>query len=310
MSPATLARPDRTPAPAEQQALVPLSPTEVVVGVRKVSAEFEELTTAKNREKLTVIAGRLRRLGKMVAALSMVEGPSGNAIAVVIEGPGQEAEVVVLYKEQRSIEKATADHFKALDKAKREWNASEKEIKDLSKPLGGLLSAGLVLVRERIEKEAAEQARKQAVEDEAVRLAEEKRLRGIAKKLRGPERREVLDDARAVAEDRVDPAQAAQEARERTQQIFRGAGRAPTRTYYSAIVDDIGELVCAVVASDSILGTRVHEIVNGITKGDLDRVGLEALRAHLPELNRRVAGNKQLNIPGVSVTSRSSVTNT
>lgn len=279
---------------AGQQAIVPDPPKAILANYRGWFTRLRNLATVE-------------------------EGPA-NVLAVVVATAAEQDTAVKLFGEGKALEKEINAYFKPWEKEHTQRGRDKKEVKDAAlervQPHLEMLNRGTVRYRKALEALVAKEAR-EAAEKERKRLEQEQakeaeQLRKDAEALRGTAKREALAEAKAVAQEPIQSVESAvQDAVDEARQSFRGGGRAASRVTWSAVVDDFGELVCAVVASDPDLKARVRELAPMIVRGEADPVGVDALQVYLPELNRRAKSAKgSLRIPGVRAVDDEKIANT
>ena len=280
--------------------LVLVPKKELVSSYRAVETEIGALH--RQAKEITALVARFAKWGRSAEALATVE-VRGIAVAIAIQDAAQERHAVAVFREGKEVQKELADLFKPVEAAIFGFGKAKKVWKDTPVTMLGRINAGLVQYRERVAEEARKAARAEARREEEARQAEEKRLRDAAKLAKGAEKKELLADAREVAEQEIDPEEAAERAEKATLDQFRGAGHAPMRQLPNkALVENLAALICAVVASDPVLLEATGKMAEQYRRGQLvDVPGINALEANLPELNRRARANDSLDIPGVVV---------
>lgn len=294
MSPTTATRSVETTEDTGQQALVPAAPKAILTKYRGWFTRLRKLTTVE-------------------------EGPA-NVVAVVVTTAAEQDTAVGLFSEGKALEKEINAYFKPWEKAHTQSGRDKKEVKDAAlekvSPHLEMLNRGTVRYRKVLEAKVAEEVRAAAEKErqqlEREQAKESERLRKEAEKLSGKAKREALSEATAVAEEPIQSVDSAvQDAVEEVRQSFRGGGRAASRVNWKAVVDDFAELVCAVVASEPAMRTRVGELAKRIGRGEADSVNVAALQVYLPELNRRAkSAEKSLRIPGVRAVDDEKIANT
>ena len=220
----------------------------------------------------TALVARFRRWRSKVAELPRVISNGVETAVIVLRTRDEHDVALELYQRGKEIEKGLAGHFTYLDEAIKGINGQKKEVKELPKKDLAALNTAVITFRREEQKRAQDAARAKAAKEAPARTELEAR-----------------DAGDAVAS------------------TFRGKGKAATRDHWSARVDSLAELVCAIVASNPKLLERAQEMA----RGNWDRVEVEAVRPSPPILNGHAKKSREtLRIPGVVAVNNPGIANT